>query len=353
MRFGGIKRGKPHVGKARAACHKKQRKPGIQALIHATGLEDKAIDTFHVGFILGPCINASGRLDIADTAVELFLTDDPVFADTAALALTELNRQRRQLTEEGTELALEIIENEGLAEDKIIVLYCEELQESVAGIIAGRIKERFYRPTIVLVGKHDVVRGSCRSIEGYNIYEGLNQCRTLLCSFGGHPMAAGLSIPVADIGQFRKRMNENCTLTEDDLQPLFRIDCPLSLTQTNLLLAKKLLQLAPFGKENSQPLFAAKRLCLHRISLLGKEEQVMRLYLRLGDGTAYEAISFSGKERLNSLLESNYGPNIWMELLGGRSNAEIQLDILYSLSVNCFNGRESAQLQVVDFRLAE
>lgn len=326
---------------------------GIQALIDANGLRDHVLDTYHLGFIIGPCINASGRLDIADTAVELFLSEDRKRAESLAARLFDLNQQRRQLTEDGAKHAFSLIEEQKLNQDKVIVLYCDELLESVAGIIAGRVKEKYYRPSIIIVGRGDVVRGSGRSIDGYNIYEGLFACRDLLPAFGGHPMAAGLSIAAKDIDELRKRLNEGFPSDSVIMEPQRRIDCLLLPSQTSLSLARDLVKLAPFGKGNSCPLLAAKSLNLTRISVLGKNENVLRWYLRQPDGQSCEAIDFSGKDRLYDLIQTKYGTHLWHELLQGRPSVMPGFDIIYQLNLNRFNGRESAQIQIADFRLSE
>ena len=331
----------------------KSKNCGLQALIDATGLSDRTLDAYHVGFIIGPCINASGRLDIADTAVELFCTDNTHRAEELATRLVELNQQRRQLTEEGAALAFEMIEAKRLQEDNVIVLYCDELQESVAGIIAGRVKERYYRPSVIIVGRGDVVRGSGRSIDGYNIYEGLFACRDLLPAFGGHPMAAGLSISVKDIDELRQRLNAGFPVDSVPLEPQRRIDCPLLPSQTSIDLARKLTQLAPFGKGNPYPLFAAKSLSLTRLSILGKNENVVRWYVKQPDGQSSEAIDFAGKSRLYDIIAEQAGSHLWHELLIGKPSKILKFDIVYQLNLNTFNGRESAQLQIIDFRLSE
>lgn len=324
--------------------------PGLNALLKAVDLTDKKIDTYHVGFIIGPCINASGRLDIANTAVELFLSEDADHVAFLANKLVELNTSRRLLTESGTQLAYEMIAAQNLATDKIIVLYCDQLTESVAGIIAGRVKERFSRPVIIIAGDHDIVRGSCRSIEAYDIHAGLTACSDLLLMFGGHPMAAGFTIRRADIPQLRERLNRDCALSEEDMQPVYRIDCPLLPSRADLTLARQLELLHPFGKGNPQPLFAAKHLRLCRLSALGKEGQYLRWQLQESASAILEAIDFNGKEALREYICATYGEKAWEALLAGQSREQIYVDIIYSLAVNSFNGRESVQLRMVDFR---
>lgn len=322
---------------------------GLKALLAATNLKDKAIDTYHVGFILGPCINASGRLGIADIAVELFLTEDPALAQKIAQDLVELNTKRKTLTEDGTKLALAAITEQNLAANKIIVLYCPQILESVAGIIAGKIKEKYYKPVIIIAGDNDILHGSCRSIEAYNIFDGLKSCQEYLLAFGGHPMAAGLSIERNQIANFADAINSLCKLTDEDMEAIYRIDCQLPPTEANLMLAKQLNLLAPYGKGNAKPLFAYKNLSLERITLVGREEKVMRLLLKDSQGWLIELIDFAGKERMQAFITS-LGEEYWPALLAGKSKKLIKLDIIYSVSVNAFNGKESAQLQIVDFR---
>lgn len=328
--------------------------PGIRALLEAVELTDTPLDVYHIGFIIGPCINASGRLDIADVAVDLFMSDNAEEASRLAERLVELNQQRRQLTEDGAAAALAMIEEQGMTDDKIMVLHCEDIPESVAGIIAGRVKERYHRPAIIIGGSEkELLRGSCRSVEAYNIFLGLSACREYLQGFGGHPMAAGLSIAAADIPAFRRRINELCELDQADLQHLYRIDSPLPLPLADLELARQLENFAPYGKGNEEPLFADKGLRLESLDLLGKTARVLRWHLRHPRGPRFEAIDFNGKDKLRQFLDSEYGESIFDELCQGRCAADIRLDIIYTLSVNTFNGRQSAQLRIMDFRAAE
>jgi len=326
--------------------------PGLNALLKAVELDKTPLDTFHVGFILGPCINASGRLNTADNAVELFMARDCKAADVLAARLVEMNKQRRDVTEAGTSAAFRIVEEQQLYQDKVLVVYCREIPDSVAGIIAGRLKEKYHRPAIAIGGNEEkgLLRGSCRSIEGYNIVEALIACQDLLHAFGGHPLAAGLTIAFANIPGFRSRINSNCQLTEEELQPLYRIDCALPLPQADLKLARQLEVLAPFGKGNEQPCFADKRLKLERLSVLGKNEQVLRWHLRHASGPMLEAVDFQHKERLRGYLTTTYGETVWRQLCQGCCPETICLDIIYTVKLSAYNGQERAQLRIVDFR---
>lgn len=339
-----VKNGLPQIAKST--------NPGLRALIEATGLRDKELDTYHIGFILGPCINASGRLDVADTAVELFITSHEATAKKIAAGLVELNMRRRKMTEGGAALAFQIIEENALYQDKIIVLHSDEFRESVAGIIAGKVKEKYHRPAIIIGGDKDILHGSGRSIEAYNIFEGLVSCREYLLSFGGHPLAAGLSIERDKVPAFARRINEQCALEPDDLQALFRIDCPMPPSQASLVLAKELSALMPYGKGNPMPLFAYKDLSVEKITLLGKEEQVMRWLLKEDTGRIAEVIDFCDIEALKAYVETAFDENCWKKLLAGRKKNTVKLDIIYTLQVNMYNGNESVRLQVVDFRPA-
>ena len=323
---------------------------GVKALLSASGLAGKDISEYHVGFILGPCINAAGRLDSADTAVELFLSEDPDVADEIAESLVEMNKDRRQLTENGAKRAFQLVKENNLAEKKIIVIYDEQFSESVAGIIAGKIKERYHRPAIVLAGEESQLHGSCRSVESYNIFEGLCGCSHYLNSFGGHPMAAGLTINAGCLDSFVEEINDKCTLSMEDLEPSFRIDCPLFPADASLDLCAEIALLGPYGKENPQPIFACKHLALEKISLMGKTDSVMRLFLRDDRGKRCEAIDFRNKERFFNEIVGRFGESGLASVLKGTPLDIINLDLLYNLSVNTFNGRESVQIQVVDFR---
>ncbi len=327
--------------------------PGIRALIAATGLQGREIGAYHIGYILGPCVNAAGRLETADVAVELFLTTNLDRANQLANRLVDLNRQRRQLTENGAKIAEATIVAQNLAQDKVIVLHCTQISESVAGIIAGRVKEKYHRPTIILVGDGDMLRGSGRSIEGYNIHDGLSACRDLLLEFGGHPMAAGLSISADNVTTLRERLNAQCRLTAEDMLPVYRIDCPLIPAAADLQLAKRLLLLEPFGKDNPAPLFVATSLRLVRLAVLGKERNVIRWQFQQPDGRFGEAIDFSGQQQLQMEIAQHFGLTVWRDLLAGSCKQNVLLDMIYTVSINHFNGRESVQLQVVSFRISK
>ena len=233
---------------------------GLKALIRANGLEDAQISSYHIGFVLGPCINASGRLDTAKRALELLLAEDDAVAEDLAHTLKELNDERKDMTQQGVAQAIELIEEGVLKEDKVLVVYLPDCHESLAGIIAGRIRERYHKPVFVLTDAADGLKGSGRSIETYNMFAEMSKCAELFTKFGGHPMAAGLSLPRENMEAFHKKINENSVLTEDDFIPKVTIDVPMPISYITERLVEELGLLEPFGKGNTKPLFAEKSL---------------------------------------------------------------------------------------------
>lgn len=325
---------------------------GIRSLLKATSLNNKDIDVYHVGFILGPCINASGRLDMADTAVELLLTQDALKAQQLAEKLVALNTARKDMTAQGVEIALEVIAQQNLAKDKVLVVYDPRLPESVGGIIAGRLKELFQRPVFVLSGEKEPVRGSGRSIPGYNMFEALQQAERFLTAFGGHPMAAGLSVAKEKIPQLRSFLNEQCQQTLEEMVAPTMIDMQLPLECLNLKLAKAQQGLEPFGKGNPIPVFADKEVFLTQIQLLGATEQVVRaiFQLRNNNGTL-QTVMFRQRDRFETMIRQELGDQTWEELLEGIGR--VPLDILYNISVNHYNNRDYLQVQIQDFRISK
>jgi len=326
---------------------------GLNTLISACGLEDKQISAYHIGYIIGPCINASGRITIAGKAVELFLTDCPEYAAVLSNELIEFNNTRKAITTTGTDSVLNYIaNNDNLVNDKILVLYDENVQSSVAGIIAGKIKERFHKPVIMLAGESEIIKGSCRSIEQYNIFEGLSSVKHLLENFGGHPMAAGLSIRKEFIDELRREINLNCHLSYEDMLPVIHIDRALNIYNADLALAESLKNLEPFGKGNEAPCFADKNVVVRRIILLGKNKNILRLMCsKSNSNRMQEIISFYLKDDFFSAIQNKYGTETLNSLLRGQGS--INIDLVYSIGINEYNGRKSAQLTMLDFRMGE
>ena len=265
---------------------------GFRALIEANGLGGERITAYHVGFVLGPCINASGRLDTATRALALLCTEDRQKAAKLAGDLYDLNQSRKAMTEQGKEQAINEIETESINKDRVLVVYLPECHESLAGIIAGRIRELYHKPVFVLTKAENGVKGSGRSIEAYSMYEELVKCRDLLIQFGGHPMAAGLSMAEENIERFRKKLNENCTLSEHDLMPKVMIDVPMPISYLTETLTEELKVLEPFGKGNTKPLFAQKNLRVSKLRIFGKNRNVAKMTLTDADGVWKDAVFF-------------------------------------------------------------
>ena len=324
---------------------------GLQALLEVNGLLNKKLGTYHIGFIIGPCINASGRLELADIAVNLFLSTDKAKAMELAKELVELNQSRKYLSNEGVALVQKTIEENHLYKDKVILVHQPDLHESIAGIVAGRIKEIYYRPTFVLASDKPIVRGSGRSIEGYNMFHALVECSDLLDIFGGHPMAAGLSIPQENIAAFRKALNQNCQMEIKDMVPTTYIDLFLPIERATFGLAHMLQHMEPFGKGNAMPFFGDKEVILNRIQLLGNEKQILKIFFqnRKGNGLI-PAILFRKKQEFETMLLEAGGQDLWNDLLQGKEN-KLALDIIYTVEINYYNNNQYLQIQIKDFRI--
>lgn len=265
---------------------------GLRALAESCQLDITHMSAYHIGFIIGPCLNASGRLDTAQRAIELLLCENPAQAHIMAEELRELNDERKNMTDTEAKKAVELVESSELAEDHVLVVYLPECHESVAGIIAGRLREYFYKPAIVITDASEGAKGSGRSIEGYNMFEEISKCGGLLTKFGGHPMAAGLSLPKENIDLFRRKLNENQTLTEKELTPVIWIDVPMPVGYVTMRLVEQLHVLEPFGKGNEKPIFADKNLTVRSANIIGKNRNVLKMKLESTDGSLVDAIQF-------------------------------------------------------------
>lgn len=307
--------------------------PGMSALIEVNEIVRERLSAFHIGFILGPCINASGRLDTAKRALELLDTDNPVLAKERAQELKELNDDRKILTEKGVEAAVEQIETTDLKNDRVLVIYLPDCHESLAGIIAGRIRERYYRPVFVLTRAEDGVKGSGRSIETYSMFEEMTKCKELFSKYGGHPMAAGLSLPKEQVGVFRTRINELCRLTEEELTEVIHIDMALPFAYVSEALVEELELLEPFGKGNTKPVFAARNVQILGSRVLGKNQNVLRLKMRDESGAVLEGIYFH--DGMNEVLKDLQEKPL--------------MHILYYPEINEFRGQKNLQLRVLNY----
>lgn len=322
---------------------------GLKALIRANGLEDAQISSYHIGFVLGPCINASGRLDTAKRALELLLAEDDAVAEDLAHTLKELNDERKDMTQQGVAQAIELIEEGVLKEDKVLVVYLPDCHESLAGIIAGRIRERYHKPVFVLTDAADGLKGSGRSIETYNMFAEMSKCAELFTKFGGHPMAAGLSLPRENMEAFHKKINENSVLTEDDFIPKVTIDVPMPISYITERLVEELGLLEPFGKGNTKPLFAEKSLNILSARILGKNRNVIKLQVLGATGTVMEAMYFGDVERFQEYLREKFGHTETEKLFQGRENA-VTLSLAYYPGINEFRGNRTLQIVIQSYQ---
>lgn len=322
--------------------------PGMRALILQNKLEPEQISSYHFGFVLGPCINASGRLETAKIALNLFLQEDVKKASEIAAELVDLNAQRKDMTAEGVELAMQQVE-EGNTGEKVLVVYLPDVHESLAGIIAGRIREACHKPTFVLTKSEDVVKGSGRSIEAYSMYEELCKCQELFTKFGGHPMAAGLSLPEANVEIFREKINACCGLTEEDFIPKIKIDIPMPVDYPDIPLVNELLLLEPFGKANVKPQFADKNLGIDRAVVVGKNQNVLKLTLKTERGKSISAVYFGDVEEFREYYGRKYGENEVQQAFLGRTNG-IRMSVVYYPEINRYQGNESIQIVIKNYQ---
>ena len=305
---------------------------GLRELIRANGLEDMKITSYHVGFVLGPCINASGRLDTAARSLALLNAKDREKAARLAGDLTALNQSRKALTEKGKEEAIQMVETTSLGQDRVLVIFLPDCHESIAGIIAGRIREKYHRPSIVLTRGETGIKGSGRSIEGYSMFEELVKCADLMTQFGGHPMAAGLSMEEKNVEEFRRRLNENCTLTEEDLRPKVIIDVPMPVSYITRELIEQISLLEPFGKGNTKPVFAQKGLRVLESRVFGKNRNVAKVKLMDPSGTVMYGVYFGEAEE-------------FVRFIDGKDS----ISVTYYPEINIFRGRESIQIVIQNY----
>lgn len=314
---------------------------GLRQLIVVSGVDPHSLSTYHLGFVIGPCLNAGGRLDTAKKALELFLSEDEAVAGRLALELKELNDIRKEMTLHGVEQAEEFLESEGMMDIPVYVIYLPDCHESLAGIIAGRIREKYNHPVFILTDGEHMVKGSGRSIEGYHMYEALVECQDLLENFGGHPMAAGLSLCRENVEMFRNRLNGRAELAEADFVPKRWIDVPLPFSHVSEELVQELARLEPFGNGNPRPAFAQKDLKIRRLDTIGKTGKVVKMTLVDASGRAMEAVMFNGGDELKAQLQERYA---------GKSE-RARLNVIYSLGINEFNGVRSLQLTIQHWEL--
>jgi single-stranded-DNA-specific exonuclease len=322
---------------------------GMKALIDACGITPEQIEAFHFGFVIGPCVNATGRLDTAKRALELFSTEDPSLAREIAEELVELNVQRKELTLSGVEKARRIVAEGGYEKDPILVIYMPEVHESIAGLIAGRIREAYSRPTYVLTRAEEGAKGSGRSTEEYSMYEEMCKCSDLFTRFGGHPMAAGLSLPEENIPVFRKRINELCPCSLEELEPKVHIDMQMPVEYVTPDLIRQFSVLEPCGKDNPRPLFAEKNLSVTRLWVVGKKQNVLRLNLRTPKGRTVSAIYFGDVGKFQQYIAEKFGRGALTYEMEGRPNS-VRISIVYVPKIDTYRDRENLQFEIKYYR---
>jgi single-stranded-DNA-specific exonuclease len=322
---------------------------GMKALILQNGLQLGDIKAYHIGFKIGPCLNASGRLDTAKLSLKLLLCENAAEASVMAQEIVELNESRKLLTADAVEKAKKIVEEHHYDRDKVLVIFLPECHESLAGIVAGRIREAYNRPTLVITRCEDGVKGSGRSIESYSMYEELCKCKELFTKFGGHPMAAGFSLAEADIDNLRSALNQNATLTDADFIPKVTIDVPMPIDYVYSDLVEQLGILEPFGKGNEKPVFADRNLVIESLRILGREGRVIRMRLRSAKGTAMDAIYFGESENLRLSLEEKYGKVVADDTMAGKCVHNASLHFIYYPEIDHYYEQPRLQLKITGF----
>lgn len=324
---------------------------GLKALLRVNGIDGRELGPYHVGFIIGPCMNASGRLDTARRALELFECTDNKEAVTIAEDLKSLNDSRKVMTEEGVKEAIRQMETTAVGKDRVLVIYLPDCHESLAGIVAGRVKERYGKPAFVLTKGEEGIKGSGRSIESYSMYEEMSSCKELFTKYGGHKMAAGLSLPdEQSIDLFRKRLNENCKLTDEDLEETLHIDVAMPLSYADRNFIRELSLLEPFGMGNPRPLFARKGISLLSGRKLGKNRNMGKYRIADENGNSYEMIYFGDGEKLDAFLIGRYGEEtVKMLYEKGIAQGTVTISMAYYPDINYFGGRETIQIIMQDY----
>ncbi len=309
------------------------RSRGLRSLVEACGLDIHALTAYHIGFVIGPCLNASGRLETAKLALELLLCEEEQEAQRLAVHLQQLNEERKDMTQQGVEEALQQVE-ERYADDAVLVIYLPDCHESLAGIIAGRVREAYNKPSFVLTRGEDCVKGSGRSIEAYHMYRGLCGVQDLLLKFGGHPMAAGFSLREADVDEFRRRLNEQAQLKPEDFVPKLWIDAAMPLEYISEPLVQELRMLEPFGNGNEKPQFAQKGLRIRTVRVLGKRRNAVKLSLVTERGLAMDGLLFADGDA-------------FLEEAGGKKT----IDVIYYPDINEYNGNRTLQIVIREYKL--
>ena len=331
---------------------KKTQNMGLDCLMNICGVNRDRISAYHVGFVIGPCLNAAGRLETAKKGLQLLLCDDRTKVESLAGELVELNNVRKSMTELGVEKAIALAEN--MTEENVLVLYISDVHESIAGIVAGRVRERFNKPVFVITDsadeeEHNMIKGSGRSIEGYNMFEELTKCSHLLLRYGGHEMAAGLSLEKSKLNEFASRINEVCTLTEEELVRKVWIDVPMPFSFATKEIVYELSRLEPYGKGNEKPVFATKNVSIKSLRIIGVNQNMCRMQLDDGSGKIMDALVFQSIfQGFMEFITGKYGEEQVRRAKMSMSN-DIRISVIYYPDINEYNGRESMQIIVNNY----
>lgn len=321
---------------------------GLRILKSIIGIEGE-VSCYNVGFNIGPCINATGRLETALLSLRLLISDSETEASEIATRVFNLNKERQDLTTDSVDEVCEEIDNSSLINDKVLVVYNKRIHESIAGIVAGRVRERYGKPAFVITEGKDMPKGSGRSIDEYNMFEEMLKCRDYLHKFGGHPMAAGLSIEEDKIDDFRKAINENCMLTEEDLKVKIKVDSPINLSYVNETVVDEFKRLEPFGKGNPAPVLMAAKVKVNSIRFMGSEQQHVKFNLSVnGMNRGIDGLFFNKRDEVFELLQQVYGDDLNSNIDRPRG---LCVNILFQPDVNEYMGRRTIQLKIKDMKL--
>ena len=316
---------------------------GLRALIRVHDLKSEKLSAYHLGFVIGPCFNATGRLDTAQRTLELLECKNEREAILMATQLKNLNESRKEMTEEGVEEAILEIEEKHLEEDKVMVVYLPKCHESLAGIIAGRIREKYYKPVFILTKAEECVKGSGRSIESYSMYEELTKCKELLLKFGGHKLAAGLSLEENNIEALRQVLNQNCTLTKEDMEEKILIDVPMPLSYVTNEFLEELEILEPFGTGNPKPVFAQKDIMFLSIRIMGKNKNMAKFSVEDETGKRFQLVLFRHLDKFLEDIKEKYGQDTWERFLNQNRNSGVKMNVIYYPSFNEYMGKKEIQ----------
>lgn len=323
---------------------------GLEAVKKVCGLEGKMISVYHIGFVIGPCFNAAGRLKNVEPAFKLLLSGNEAEALTYANELFELNAERKEMTEQGVIKCMEMMQSDGnVADDRVVVIVLDDCHESIAGIIAGRVKDAVNKPVIVFTIVEDgMCKGSGRSIPAYDMFGELSKCKDLFERFGGHAMAAGITLKAANVDELRRRLNDNCTLTDKDMMPVVRLDAEVLFRHMSMEMVNSLHILEPYGNGNQRPLFCAAAVSVKRAMVLGRSRRILKLLLEDKDGGRIEAVYFGDYEAFINMVEEEYGTEQRDRMLRGADN-NVRMAFAFYPDINEYNGMRQVQLVIQNY----